>query len=183
MLMVAIICGARPRVQWNEINLAEIEANKPVRQKITEPKTPYHPMIDDDEDSSSPIERRSFEFCFEDAVNGEEIDTALNDEGSSSTYYGWTSSDDDDDENAIGQDEEGSDSERRKSFREHRKAHYDEFLKIKELRRDGSFLEDESDEETKDDGKKDVKGESSSSIAAGVKDIDIKEPSKPAEGS
>ncbi|KAL0403126.1 UNVERIFIED_CONTAM: hypothetical protein Sradi_1953400 [Sesamum radiatum] len=76
-----------------------------------------------------------------------------------------------------------SDSERRKSFREHRKAHYDEFLKIKELRRDGSLLEDESDDETKDNGKKDVKGESSSSIAAGVKDIDIKEPSKPAEGS
>lgn len=62
-----------------------------------------------------------------------------------------------------------SDSERRRSFKEHRKDHYDEFLKIKELRRNGSHLGDESDEET--------------SIAAGVKDIDIKEPSLPANGS
>ncbi|KAK4436314.1 protein phosphatase inhibitor 2 [Sesamum alatum] len=138
-------------------------------------------MVDDDEDSPSPVQRRSFESCFEDAVNAEEIDPSLNDEGSSSTYYSWTSSEDD--ENAIDQDEEGSDSERHRSFRELRKAHYDEFLKITELRRDGSLLEDESDEETKDDGKKDVKGDSSSSITAGVKDIDIKEPSKPAEGS
>ncbi|KAI3458175.1 hypothetical protein Pfo_014838 [Paulownia fortunei] len=173
----------KAQVRWDEANLGEIEANKPVRQKITEPKTPYHPMIDDD-GSLSPIRGGSFEDGFENAMHAEAICSALNDVASSSKtnshHSGWTSSEDETD--AMEQDG-GSDSERRRSFREHRKVHYDEFHKVKELLRKGSFLRDESDEETKGNGKKDGRCDSSSSITAGVKDIDIEESSQPANGS
>ncbi|KAL6531290.1 hypothetical protein OROHE_014359 [Orobanche hederae] len=174
-------------VKWDEANIAEIEANKPVRQKITEPKTPYHTMIDvdddddDDEDTSSSVRRGSLGSRFEDAMHAEAIRLALNDVGSSSKtdvhHSGWTSSEDDID--AMDQDGEGTESERRRSFREHRKAHYDEFRKVKELRRKGSLLEDETDEEIKN-GK--VNG-SSSSITVGVKDMEIMESSLPENGT
>lgn len=176
----------KARVRWDEANLGEIEANKPVRQKITEPKTPYHAMIDDDEDGSlSPMRGGTFKDGFENAMHAEAIRSALNDVASSSKTEshdpGWTSSEDEAD--AMEDDEEGLDSERRRSFREHRKAHYDEFHKVKELLQNGPLVEDESDEEAKETREKHGRCDSSSSITAGVKDIDIEETSRPANGS
>ncbi|CAL0328627.1 unnamed protein product [Lupinus luteus] len=134
------------RVRWDETNIDEIEANKPVRQKITEPKTPYHPMIDDDS-SLSPV-RGSFDACIGDEnhkTHVEAIWSALTDAASSSRRGngqsgGWTSSEEDIE--AMDQDDE----DKSLSFKEQRKAHYDEFIKVKELRRNSSLSEDEDDE-------------------------------------
>ncbi|KAF3613306.1 hypothetical protein FXO38_36318 [Capsicum annuum] len=156
------------RVKWDEANLGEIEANKPVRQKITEPKTPYHRMIDDDDGSPSPWD--SFEEASGDAIHSD--DMASSNENKS-RRSGWTSSEDEPD--IMDQDDEDSDSERSRIFREHRRAHYDEYRKIKELRRQGSSLEGASDDEIEDLEKGDGRCDTTSSLASAAEDIDIAE--------
>jgi protein phosphatase inhibitor 2 len=145
-------------VKWNEENLYEIESNKPVRQKITEPKTPYHPMIDGD-GSLSPT--RPFDKCLDETVQPEAILTALNGVASSSNSStskdgGWASSDDDTD--AMEQDDDAEADTGRLSFKEHRRAHYDEYRKVKELMRTGSLVENEADEDDKRANKSEDKG-------------------------
>ena len=66
-----------------------------------------------------------------------------------------------------------SETDRSLRFQEHRKAHYDEFLKVKELRQKG-LLEDESDEDDSSElGKVEENCEPSSSLSESVKEMDI----------
>lgn len=155
-------------MRWNEENLGQIEANKPVRQKITEPKTPYHRSVDID-GSLSP-NRGSLEDCTEEGVQAEAIRSALTDVASSTgkksrQFDPWAS--DDDMANPLDQDA-SSDSEMDNnglSFKELRRAHYDEFHMVKELRRQGTRHEHRSNEE--------VKRENGSSSLLAASDLDI----------
>ncbi|XP_031476546.1 protein phosphatase inhibitor 2 [Nymphaea colorata] len=169
----------RGRVIWDEANLVEIEANKPVRQKIDEPKTPYHPMVDED-GSLSPVrdgEERIGGSSQVDAIWSAFGDVASSSSQQSSTNGGWTSSEDEADN--MDQDDADSDTERaRLSFKEHRRAHYDEFRKVKELMQKGSLFNEEVDE----DDTRDKKEGSSESLTGGMSAIDI-EGSEPPKAS
>ncbi|XP_077244475.1 protein phosphatase inhibitor 2-like [Tasmannia lanceolata] len=161
------------RVTWNEANLDEIEANKPVRQKITEPKTPYHPMIDDD-GSMSPI--HDFDQCMGTAAHAEAILSALNDVSSSSRKYskqsgGWAAFEDEVDSMEQGGEDFDLDEDRL-SFKEQRRVHYDEYRMVKELQRKGSlgdaaYIDNGSCKEMAE------KCDSSSSLTGGMRALDM----------
>ncbi|KAK4743585.1 hypothetical protein SAY87_009897 [Trapa incisa] len=109
-------------------------------------------MIDDG--CASPV-RAGPEHGACDALHAQAIHTALSDVASSSEKSdgdgrlscGWTSEEDEEGD-AMDQDGEGSEIDRsHMSFQEHRRAHYDEFRKVKELRQKGSLLVNKGEDE------------------------------------
>ncbi|XP_066331966.1 protein phosphatase inhibitor 2-like [Miscanthus floridulus] len=131
---------ARGRVKWDEENLNDIESNKPEREKITEPKTPYHPMIDEDEGPVSPL--RLSEDSVDKSAHADAIKTALAEAVSSGKIFDGSGWDRCDSEEDIKQG---------KAFEEHRKVHYDEYHKMKELLQKGT-RNDDSDEDEREVG-------------------------------
>ncbi|KAK3154555.1 hypothetical protein QOZ80_2BG0192080 [Eleusine coracana subsp. coracana] len=121
---------ARGRVKWDEENLNDIESNKPEREKITEAKTPYHAMSDEEEGSVSP--RQLSEESVDKSAHADAIKTALAEAVSSGKIFergSW-------EEEAIKQED----------FEEQRKVHYDEYRKMKELLQKGTVTDDDTDE-------------------------------------
>lgn len=137
------------RVVWDEANLEYLEARKSPKKKITEPKTPYHAPENED-GTVSPIADEVI-ASLDNAVQAEQIRNALSEVASTSTSQrrprggGWTSSEDEADE----MDQDSTDLKANGyglSFQDQRKAHYDEYRKVKSLRSsDSPDAEDEDD--------------------------------------
>lgn len=154
------------RVRWDEANLNEIEANKPVRKKILEPKTPYHPIMKDDGFPSLALDSSSYAY----AAHAKALRSALNkvaiSEKHSRPFAGLSSSSSSEDEADEGNVRERS----AMNFEDHRRAHYDEFKKVKELQKKAN----NSSLDYKDDySNNEVRCNSSSSPSIGFRDIYI----------
>ncbi|KAL6652000.1 hypothetical protein ACP70R_010925 [Stipagrostis hirtigluma subsp. patula] len=137
---------ARVRVKWDEENLNDIESNKPEREKITEPKTPYHPMIDEDEEG--PVSPRQLsEELVDKSAHADAIKTALAEAVSSGKIFdrdSWESCD----------SEEEEATKQSKAFEEHRKVHYDEYHKMKEMLQKGAMTDDADEDENDQNNRK-----------------------------
>ncbi|WJX71439.1 hypothetical protein P8452_55434 [Trifolium repens] len=134
--------------------------------------------------------RFSFDADEKRVTQVEAIWTALTDVGSSSSKrgtgqsFGWTSSEDE--LELMEQDDNDSETDKSRNFRKLRKAHYDEYLKVKELRQKSSRVEDESEEDDNPELGKGEKKCESCSLSDSVKEMDIegkKSSTPPANGS
>nr|KAJ0208145.1 hypothetical protein LSAT_V11C500229220 [Lactuca sativa] len=80
-------------------------------------------------------------------LNVDAIRSALNEMASSSSnsnsHSGWTSSDDEDEADVMDHDLDDEGGKSARSFREKRKAHYDEYRKVKELQKKESMKKDD----------------------------------------
>ncbi|XP_018811909.1 protein phosphatase inhibitor 2-like isoform X2 [Juglans regia] len=155
-------------VRWDEAKLAEIEANKPVKKKIDEPKTPFHPKVNKDGSLYSVGSSGN-------AAQAEAIRNALNEVISSrrhsTGFVGWTSFEDEAD--AMEQDEGSVKIEHDISFEDNRRKHYDEFWRVKELKKYGFFPNDKNDEDD-DAGRQ----HSYSFLSNGLREIHIDGPNE-----
>ncbi|KAH1106261.1 hypothetical protein J1N35_010029 [Gossypium stocksii] len=119
----------KKRVSWNEANLREIEANKQETKKIDEPKTPYPSTI---EDGSSV---KSIDF----AAHAEALKNALNKLAFTEEHNSPFEETCQDEDQGLAKQKDSV------SFEERRRAHYDEFKKVKEVQEKGCSLDDELD--------------------------------------
>ncbi|KAI4378143.1 hypothetical protein MLD38_015666 [Melastoma candidum] len=156
--------GKANHVRWDEQNLGEIEANKPVRQKITEPKTPFHCAVNNEGNSCPPDHLEEYIEDHANALRSALHEVASSRKNTSPRPRSCMSSEDNSESMEL--DNEESDVERSgMRFREQRRTHYNEFLIMRELRGSGSF-EDEDNEESENTGKDNRKREGSSGSTA-----------------
>nr|ABK25929.1 unknown [Picea sitchensis] len=123
----------RARVIWDEANLGEIEANKPTRQKIDEPKTPYHAPEYDDGMLPSVAHN---ETSLDDAAHAEAVRNALSRLVASTSEWSREGGDCSSGDEAEDMEYDGEvhiANGSGMSFEELRRLHYDEFRKRQEL--------------------------------------------------
>ncbi|XP_059440866.1 protein phosphatase inhibitor 2-like isoform X2 [Corylus avellana] len=126
-------------------------------------------MIGED-GSLSPL-RDSVNGSIGHSAHAEALRNALNEAVSSQKHcQGWTSSSEDEAADPMKQAEDFAKIRHGMSFNDRKREHYDEFWRVKELKKKGCLLENENDE---DDDAGRGRYDSSSSFSDGVREIHI----------